>query len=265
MFKELEDTPDYLKGVAPETYYQRPDVPGFEFYHGASTQALVPYYNMYTGKTYTASSGAAQPLPGSGWTGGNLPSNFKPQKRPQMATSTTVTDGATATGIEARNAPIIDIIGSQAVRPVLPPGSTFVGAGQIAQANEFVNPNASQVSGAAPTAATAQTAAPNLVTAPTTLATPQVSSTVVGGAFGTADAATQAAPTQTMADLTGTVSAESLPQAAIQDMDEQATVKYQLSELYKTIQSGKPLPAWASGPARAALFTVTLNKLNVPA
>ena len=252
MFKELEDTPDYLKGVAPETYYQRPDVPGFEFYHGASTQALVPYYNMYTGKTYTASSGAARPLPGSGWTGGNLPSNFKPQKRPQMATSTTVTDGATATGIEARNAPIIDIIGSQAVRPVLPPGSTFVGAGQIAQANEFVNPNASQVSGAAPTAATAQTAAPNLVTAPTTLATPQVSSTAVGGAFGTADAATQAAPTQTMADLTGTVSAESLPQAAIQDMDEQATVKYQLSELYKTIQSGKPLPAWASGPARAA-------------
>ena len=250
--KESKEIPDYLKGVAPETYYQRPDVPGFEFYHGMSTQALVPFYNKYTGKIYTASSGAAQPLPGSGWTKGNLPSNFKPQKRPQMATNPTSTNSASASGIEARNAPIIDIVGKQAVGPVMPPGSSFVGAGQIAQANQFVNPATSQVAGAAPTATVAQTAAPSTVTAPTALTTPQVSSTAVGGAFGTLGAATQAAPTQTMADIEGTVSAQSLPQAAIQDMDEQATVQYQLSELYKTIEDGKPLPGWAAGSARAA-------------
>jgi len=61
-----------------------------------------------------------------------------------------------------------------------------------------------------------------------------------------------AAPTQVTVAPQGTVSAQAIPQAAIQDMDERATVQYQLSELYKTIENGKPLPAWAAGPARVA-------------
>ena len=40
-------------------------------------------------------------------------------------------------GIEDRNRPIIDIIGSQAVAPVLPSGATFVGEGQTVQPLEF--------------------------------------------------------------------------------------------------------------------------------
>ena len=40
--------------------------------------------------------------------------------------------------------------------------------------------------------------------------------------------------------------------AATADMDERATVQFQLGELGKTIQDGQPLPAWASGAARAA-------------
>jgi biotin operon repressor len=40
--------------------------------------------------------------------------------------------------------------------------------------------------------------------------------------------------------------------AATTDMDERATVQFQLGELGKTIQDGQPLPAWASGAARAA-------------
>ena len=215
---------------------------GFQYYH-----------NIYTGESRTFNSGGQSPVAGSGWVGGRLPSNFKPQKRPQMATTNpTTTNSASSAGIEARNAPIIDIVGRQAVGPVMPPGTAFVGAGQTAQANQFVNPATTQVAGTAPTANIAQVAAPSMVTAPTTLTTPQVSSTAVGGAFGAVDAATQAAPTQVMGDVTGTVSAQSLPQAAIQDMDEQATVQYQLSELYKTIESGKPLPGWASGAARSA-------------
>ena len=172
--------------------------------------------------------------------------------RVPLQEGTATTNSASASGIETRNAPIIDIMGRQAVGPALPPGSSFVGAGQVAQANEFVDPATSQVTPTAPAATVAQAAAPSMVTTPTTITTPQVSSTAVEGAFGTLDAATQAAPTQTMADITGTVSAQSLPQAAVQDMDEQATVQYQLSELYKTIESGKPLPAWAAGSARAA-------------
>ena len=155
-------------------------------------------------------------------------------------------------GIEDRNAPIIDIMGRQAVGPVLPPGSSFVGAGQLPQANEFVDPASTTVTPTAPAANIAQVAAPTMVDKPTTLTTPQVTSTAVDSAFGTMDAATQAAPTQTIAAPTGTISAGAIPQAAVQDMDEKATVQYQLSELYKTIESGKPLPAWAAGPARAA-------------
>ena len=40
--------------------------------------------------------------------------------------------------------------------------------------------------------------------------------------------------------------------AATREMDEKATVRYQLGELGKTIKDGQPLPAWASGAARAA-------------
>ncbi|MDC0344384.1 hypothetical protein OAM66_02650 [Pelagibacteraceae bacterium] len=172
--------------------------------------------------------------------------------RVPLQEGTAATNSATATGVEARNAPIIDIMGSQAVGPVLPPGSSFVGAGQVAQADEFVDPTTSQVATTAPTATTAQTSIPTAVQTPTAITTPQVTSTAIGGAFGTMDAASQAAPTQTITAPQGTVSIESIPQAAIQDMDEKATVQYQLSELYKTIESGKPLPAWAAGPARAA-------------
>tara|TARA_R110002096_G_scaffold129225_1_gene277955 strand:+ start:144 stop:2600 length:2457 start_codon:yes stop_codon:yes gene_type:complete len=40
--------------------------------------------------------------------------------------------------------------------------------------------------------------------------------------------------------------------AATREMDVKATVQYQLGELGKTIKDGQPLPAWASGAARAA-------------
>ena len=53
--------------------------------------------------------------------------------------------------LEQRNAPIIDIIGSQAVAPVLPSGATFVGAGQTPQEQEFVQ--TPQITDLAPTTA----------------------------------------------------------------------------------------------------------------
>jgi hypothetical protein len=49
----------------------------------------------------------------------------------------------------------------------------------------------------------------------------------------------------------GTVSGQSIAQAQTEDLDEKATVRYQLGELYKSIEDGKPLPPWASGPIRA--------------
>lgn len=48
------------------------------------------------------------------------------------------------------------------------------------------------------------------------------------------------------------LSQEAFATAATDELDERATVQYQLGDLFKGIEDGKPLPAWASGPARKA-------------
>jgi len=151
-------------------------------------------------------------------------------------------------GLEDRNAPIIDIIGSQAAAPVLPSGATFVGAGQTAQANEFQQtPQITDIG---------QVAVPDIAQAPATQLTPTTAPTVQTAQraeqLAPMQAATLAAPTRVIDAPQRGVSEQAIPIAATQDLQEQATVQYQLSELYKTIEEGKPLPAWASGAARGA-------------
>ena len=48
----------------------------------------------------------------------------------------------------------------------------------------------------------------------------------------------------------GTLSKGAFAEAATEDLDERATVKYQLSELMASIEEGQPLPPWASPAAR---------------
>ena len=48
----------------------------------------------------------------------------------------------------------------------------------------------------------------------------------------------------------GVVSTDSLAQAATEQLDVKATVSYQLAELYKSIETGTELPAWASPAVR---------------
>ena len=48
------------------------------------------------------------------------------------------------------------------------------------------------------------------------------------------------------------LSAKAMATPAEDELDERATVQYQLGELFKGIEDGKPLPPWASGPARKA-------------
>jgi|TARA_R100000008_G_scaffold71251_1_gene49023 hypothetical protein len=150
--------------------------------------------------------------------------------------------------LEQRNAPIIDIIGSQAAAPVLPAGATFVGEGQTAQPLEFQQ--TPQITDA-PAVST-----PSIAQAPATQITPTTAPTIEtaqrAAPAGVMDAATLAAPTQVIDAPQRGVSEQAIPVAAVQDLQEQATVQYQLSELYKSIEDGKPLPAWASGAARGA-------------
>jgi len=48
----------------------------------------------------------------------------------------------------------------------------------------------------------------------------------------------------------GELSPESIAQAATQDLDPRATTRYQLGELFASIEEGKPLPAWAAPAVR---------------
>jgi len=70
--------------------------------------------------------------------------------------------------------------------------------------------------------------------------------------LGPADAA-KLTPTKPYVDMTGvegTVSAGSQATAATEALDPQATVQYQLGQLMGSIQSGAPLPPWASPGVR---------------
>jgi hypothetical protein len=70
--------------------------------------------------------------------------------------------------------------------------------------------------------------------------------------LGTAEAAVgEVSPEALVGDIQGTVSAESLVDAAQGTVSPEATVKYQLAELYASIEEGEPLPPWAAPAVRA--------------
>lgn len=51
-------------------------------------------------------------------------------------------------------------------------------------------------------------------------------------------------------DIQGAVSAESVAQAQTEQLDERATVQFQIGELFKSLEEGKPPPAWAAPAVR---------------
>ena len=69
---------------------------------------------------------------------------------------------------------------------------------------------------------------------------------------GQAQAATQVAPTQVIGDIQEAIPTEELAQAATGELDERATVKFQLEQITSTIKDGEPLPSWAAPAARSA-------------
>jgi hypothetical protein len=67
---------------------------------------------------------------------------------------------------------------------------------------------------------------------------------------GAAAAATQVAPTQVIGDIQEAIPTEELAQAATADLDERATVEFQLERVTSAIRDGEPLPPWAAPAAR---------------
>jgi len=64
--------------------------------------------------------------------------------------------------------------------------------------------------------------------------------------------ALQDQPTYTVGQIEGQVSPDALAKAAQGEVSQESLVSYQLGELYKSIEDGKPLPAWAAGASRGA-------------
>jgi hypothetical protein len=67
---------------------------------------------------------------------------------------------------------------------------------------------------------------------------------------GEAVAATQVAPTQVIGDIQEAIPPEELAQAATADLDQRATVEFQLERITSAIRDGEPLPPWAAPAAR---------------
>ena len=121
-------------------------------------------------------------------------------------------------------------------------------AGEIVSPDDFKTPEAPQVESAKPLDVSDYTQqTPEAFAAPTVTAAKLDDITPV-------DAATLDAPSAQaiIKAAQGKPSPESLAIAATEELDPRATVKYQLAELYKSLEDGQPLPAWASPAVRKA-------------
>ena len=79
--------------------------------------------------------------------------------------------------------------------------------------------------------------------------TGQIKETTKIGDVGEAKAA-QTTLTREIPNIQGTLSEGATPDAATQELDQKATVKYQMADLMSSIQEGKELPAWAAPAVR---------------
>jgi hypothetical protein len=73
----------------------------------------------------------------------------------------------------------------------------------------------------------------------------------VAGEERTAEAAQTDEPTYEIGDITQTVSEKAIAEAQTEELDQKATVQFQLEQLYEGFKSGQ-IPPWASGAARNA-------------
>ena len=142
-------------------------------------------------------------------------------------------------------------------RPVGPSGFSLGPDTQVAPQSQQVQ--SAELFAPSPTLAPISTqvaAAPETdlaVTAPTPTTAAQVTA-AQAAAIPTAQAAVGQLSTGSLVDVVqaqGQVSPQSIAAAATQELDTRGTIKYQLGELYTSIESGEELPPWASGPVRA--------------
>lgn len=139
----------------------------------------------------------------------------------------------------------------EGVSPVLPTGAQVEATTITPGADEFVT---------APTPLDTTTAVqPELastegiqVATPETYAAPTIEAATVSGATPSMVAAQGDLSLESIIEAPqGVVSSQAVAVAAQADLDERATVQFQLGQLMESLEDGKPLPAWAAPQARA--------------
>lgn len=89
-------------------------------------------------------------------------------------------------------------------------------------------------------------------TAPERFEAPTVEAAQVGTVTPAAVATGTVSAESIMQAQQGQLSPESLAVAATEELDPKATVRYQLAELFQSLEEGQPLPAWAAPSVRQA-------------
>ena len=130
-------------------------------------------------------------------------------------------------------------------------------------ADEFIS-TTNKLLGDTPEASTTKAADATQVTEAPTLAAPQGTAATVAGQEADMTAATLAAPTKSVdaSAAEGTVSAPSIATAQTEELDEKATLTFQLDKLFKGFQPGETPPAWATPAMRRVTSIMTARGLG---
>lgn len=103
------------------------------------------------------------------------------------------------------------------------------------------------------------------VAAPQTITTPTATTATVApdiNQLSMEGAQVDMSPEAVVGNIQGEVSANAVAKAATQELDEKATVQYQLGQLTQALRSGEPLPPWAAPTARAVNATMNARGLG---
>lgn len=135
------------------------------------------------------------------------------------------------------------------VAPSLPTGTTYTPVKQTVQSDELLDPKTVELADVTTTAAQASTK--NLeVSVPTKTAANTYSAYTIPGTPEAEAAKGRLSSESLVGDIQGVVSKQSIAEAAQGTVSEKSTTQYQIGELFKSFEEGKPAPAWAAPAIR---------------
>jgi len=144
--------------------------------------------------------------------------------------------------------PIVDTMEEQATDPVLPPGTKYEAQKITEQPDEIIDTDVSLDQ----TDVTAnQASMENLeVSVPQKVAAANYEAYTVDGTPEAVAAQGKLSTESIVGDIQGAVSEKSIAEAAQGTVSEESTVQYQIGELFKSFEDGKPAPPWAAPAVR---------------